>query len=91
MWAVANGDVKTLLAGLAPAMHGKLMGKPATEIITAQDHADFAKMTGYRILDQQVLSENEVMFEMEAEGLNQTQQFSMQRINGEWKFAGKAK
>lgn len=91
MWAVGNGDVKTLLAGLAPAMHGTLMGKPADEIITAKDHADFAMMTGYRILDQQVLSENEVMLETEAEGLNQTQQFFLQRINGEWKFAGKAK
>jgi RNA polymerase sigma factor (sigma-70 family) len=90
MWAVANGDAKTLLAGLAPAMHEKLMGKPAIEIIPAKDKADFAKMSGYKILDKQVLSENEVMFEMYAEGLDQTQTFSVQRIGNEWRFAGKA-
>jgi hypothetical protein len=91
MWAVANGDVKTLLAGLAPGMHENLAGKPDDEIITQKDRADFAQMTGYQILQMRVLSENEVMFEMNAEGLQQTQRFSVQRIGKEWKFAGKAK
>jgi RNA polymerase sigma factor (sigma-70 family) len=91
MWAVANGDVKTLVASVSPAMQEKFAGKRDSEIIAAKDHEDFAKITGYRILDRQDLSENEVVFEMYAEGLEQTQKFSVQRIGGEWKFGAKAK
>ncbi|HEY4952495.1 MAG TPA: sigma-70 family RNA polymerase sigma factor [Verrucomicrobiae bacterium] len=91
MWAVGNGDVKTLLAGLSPARQAAFAGRSDSEIIPAKDKADFAKMTGYRIIEKQVLAENEVMFEMYAEGLEQTQKFSLQRIGGEWKFGGKTK
>jgi RNA polymerase sigma factor (sigma-70 family) len=91
MWAVAHDDAKTLVASVSPAMQEKFAGKQAAEIISAKDQADFAKMSGYRILDKQVVSENEVTFEMYAEGLDQTQKFSVQRIGGEWKFGGKAK
>jgi RNA polymerase sigma factor (sigma-70 family) len=91
MWAVGQNDAKTLLAGLAPAMHEKLTGKPAAEIITAKDRVDFAETTGYQIMDKQVVSENEVTFEIHVQGLEQTAKFSLQRIGGEWKFAGKAK
>jgi RNA polymerase sigma factor (sigma-70 family) len=91
MWAVGQDDANTLLAGLAPAMREKLTGKPAAEIITAKDRADFAGTTGYQILGKQVVSENEVIFEIHAQGLEQTVKFSLQQIGGEWKFAGKAK
>ena len=89
MWAVNNGDVKTLLASSSPAAQKRL--KAGHEIITAKDKADFAGTTGYQILDKEVVSENEVTFEIHAQGLEQTAKFSLQRIGGEWKFAGKAK
>jgi hypothetical protein len=78
-----------LLASVSSAARERLI--QGNEIITDKDKADFAKMTGYRILDKQALSENEVTFETYAEGLEQTQKFSFQRTGGEWKFSGKAK
>jgi RNA polymerase sigma factor (sigma-70 family) len=87
MWAVSNGDVKTLLASSSPAAQKRL--KAGHEIITAKDRKDFVKMTRYRIVDKQILSANEVMLETEAEG--QTQKFSIQQIDGEWKVNGAAK
>ena len=89
MWAVNNGDVKTLLASSSPAAQKRL--KAGHEIITAKDKADFAVTTGYQILDKTVVSENEVTFEIHAQGLEQTVKLSLQRIGNEWKFAGKAK
>jgi RNA polymerase sigma factor (sigma-70 family) len=89
MWAVNNGDVKTLLASSSPAAQKRL--KAGHEIITAKDKADFAVTTGYQILDKTVVSENEVTFEIHAQGLEQTVKLSLQRIGSEWKFAGKAK
>ena len=89
MWAVSNGDVKTLLASSSPTAQKRL--KAGHEIITAKDKADFAVTTGYQILDKEVVSENEVTFEIHAQGLEQTVKFSLQRIGGDWKVNGSVK
>jgi hypothetical protein len=59
------------------------------KLIRADDKRDFARITGYRILDKQVLSKDEVVLEVHAEGLNQTTKASFQLIGSEWKYAGK--
>ena len=56
VWAVGNGDVQTFRNSLSPAQLEKFAGKPDTEVISAKDKADFSKITGFRILDKQVLS-----------------------------------
>jgi len=88
-WAIFNDDTKTFVNGMSPEVRKHFTDKSGG--IGAKDRSDFAKMTGYRIIDNKFLSENEVTLAMEAQGINQTQRFSMQRINGEWKFGGKAK
>ena len=88
-WAIFNNDTKTFVNGMAPEVRKNFTDKSG--VIGAKDRSDFAKMTGYRIIDNEFLSANEVTLAMEAQGINQTQRFSMQRINGEWKFGGKAK
>ncbi len=90
IWAVNNGDVKTLVAGVGPDMQKKFANMPAANIITDKDRADFGMMTGFRILNREDVSENEVTFEVYSEGLEQTQKFSLQRVNGQWRFGGKA-
>ncbi len=90
IWAVNNGDVKTLVASVGPSMQKKFANMPAANIITDKDRADFGMMTGFRILNREDVSENEVTFEVYSEGLEQTQKFSMQRVNGQWRFGGKA-
>ena len=44
-------------------------------------------MTGFQILDKQLLSDDQVMFEIYTEGLDQTQKIVLQRIGSEWKFS----
>jgi hypothetical protein len=89
MWAFRNGDTHTLLASMTPDMQAKLAGKT---ILTQKDMDDVAGMTGYRILDKQMLSDNEVVFDVETEGESQgsngthTSKFYLQRLGGEWKF-----
>jgi RNA polymerase sigma factor (sigma-70 family) len=87
MWAVGNDDVKTMVATVSPALQQNFAGKPDYQIITPKDQVDFGRMTGYRILNKQVVSDHEVVFETYAEGLDQTRKFSVQRIGGEWKLA----
>jgi RNA polymerase sigma factor (sigma-70 family) len=90
MWAANKGDVRALLASLAPAGQQRLAGKPQGQILTAKDQADYAKMTGYGIVSKQVLSENEVMLEVHAEGLEQTKKIFMQRIGNEWRLGSES-
>ena len=90
IWAVGNNAAKTFMETVSPAMQRQFAGKPDFRIITSKDQVDFGRITGYRILNKQAISENEVIFEMYAEGLDQTQKFSVQRFGDQWKFAGKA-
>ena len=90
IWAIGNNAAKTLVETVSPAMQQHFAGKPDYQIITGRDHADFRRMTGYRILNKQAASEKEVILQVYAEGLDQTQKFSVQRFEDQWKFAGKA-
>jgi RNA polymerase sigma factor (sigma-70 family) len=90
MWAANKGDVKMLLAGLSAVSQQRLASKPYDQILTAKDRADYAKMTGYRILDKQVRSENEVLLEIHADGLDQTKKIFMQRVGNEWKLGSES-
>ena len=90
MWAANNGDVKALLASLSSASRQRLAGRPRDQILTAKDKADYAKMTGYHILEKQVVSENEVLLEVHADGLDQTKKLFMQRIGNEWKLGSES-
>jgi hypothetical protein len=92
VWAISRGDVQTWLASLTPAMQVEVRQRAAgndAKIIGEDDQRDFARITGYRILHRQVVSKDEVVFEVHAEGLNQTTKVSIQRIGNEWKHAGK--
>jgi RNA polymerase sigma factor (sigma-70 family) len=90
IWAAGNGDVATLLAGFTPDMQKQFAGRPA-QVLTDKDRANFAQMTGYVILDKQELAENKVMFDVDAEGLNETQKVFIERIGSEWRFGMKPK
>jgi hypothetical protein len=85
-WAFGKGDVRAFLNSVSPTKQRENAGLPDSTIITAQNKATFARIDGYRILDKQVLSEDEVVFTCYAEGLNDTQKFSIKRIGNEWKF-----
>jgi RNA polymerase sigma factor (sigma-70 family) len=87
MWAVNNGDANTLLASVSPTEQERL--HRGREIITAKDREDYAQMTGYRIVDKQIVSEDQVVLAVET-GQDPAAKFLMERINGEWKFAGRA-
>jgi RNA polymerase sigma factor (sigma-70 family) len=92
MWAFRNSDTRTLLASMTPDMQAKLEGKT---VLTAKDKADVANMWGYRIVDKQMLSENEVVFDVETDGAGQglngthASKFYLQRVGNEWRFGAR--
>jgi RNA polymerase sigma factor (sigma-70 family) len=99
VWAISRGDALAWLNGLTPDLQMKTRqnaGDDDSKIIGSDDKRDFAQITGYRIIGKQVVSRQEVVLEIYAEGLNQTTKISFQRtfntrtFNDEWKYAGKA-
>jgi RNA polymerase sigma factor (sigma-70 family) len=85
MWAVNNGDTNTLLASVSPGERKKMIQGP---IITAETRRSYAQMTGYRIVDEQVMSEDKVALVVKTTGQERTVHMLIERIDGEWKFAG---
>ena len=87
MWAVNNGDTNALLASVSSSEQERM--NRGHEIITAKDRADYAQMTGYRIVDKQTVSEDKVVLAIQV-GQRPLAKFQIERISGEWKFAGRA-
>lgn len=88
MWAVNNGDTNVLLASVSPSEQERLRG--ADQIISIADRAEYARMTGYRIVDKQIESEDKVVLVVQT-GQDPTAKFLMERFSGEWKFAGRVR
>jgi RNA polymerase sigma factor (sigma-70 family) len=94
VWALSNGDVKTMLGSMAPAelerVQRELADKSESEI-AAKFTAEFEKVKGFRILKKESLSEDEVILTLYVEGLEPnegTPRMKLQRVGGEWKTAG---
>jgi hypothetical protein len=88
MWAVDNDDTNALLASVSPSKRESLSQQ--NPIISDKDRESYAQMTGYRIVDKQVISEDKVVLVVKTAGTEQTANFLTERIDGEWKFAGSA-
>ncbi len=94
VWALSQGDVKTMLASLAPdelARRQQRWQDKTEEEIGANTKAEFEKIKGFRILKKEALSENEVVLTLFVDGLNPdegTPRMKLQRVGNEWKAAG---
>ena len=88
MWAVNNGDTNVLLASVSLTEQLRLIR--GHQIITAADKESYAQMTGYRIIDKQIVSQDKVVLVVET-APGPEAKFLMEHIGGEWKFAGRAR
>ena len=91
VWAMSQGDFKTVLASVTPEKRASLEKKfenKTPEQIKAEGKREMEKVTGFRILDRKVLSDSEVMLHVFPEGENHAQKMLMRKIGAEWKMAG---
>jgi hypothetical protein len=96
VWAMREGDTKTLVASLAPEELTRMMkdewgGKSEAEIgADAKRNTD--KINSIRILESKTVSDDEVVLHIYATGgEDHVQKISMKRLGAEWKFAGPKK
>jgi hypothetical protein len=91
--AFTTGDLKTLLSSVSPEeaqnLEKDFTGKTPDEI-AAVANQELNGITAFRVLDKQMVSEDEAVLTIYAEGRadNPLETMRFTRINGEWKVVG---
>jgi hypothetical protein len=93
MYAFTTGDLKTLLASVAPEeatnIAKQFSGKSQEEVAAAAT-AELNGVTAFHVLQKRMISDDEAILAVFAEGKtdNPVESLHFSRINGEWKIAG---
>jgi RNA polymerase sigma factor (sigma-70 family) len=95
LWAQTKSDSKTFLASLTPESQQKRQqefndrmaktGKTATELF-AEDSRNLDKTTGFRIMGQEIDSNNEILLHLYVQGNEMNIDAKMVKVGDEWKF-----
>ena len=89
LWAGSQGDVEAFLASLTPDGRAKLeeqaqkLNKSPEEMVNEAKQG-FANVTGFRLLEQNLLPDDSVMMRVTLEGQNLTERFFFKKIGDEW-------
>ena len=91
IWAMKEGNPTTYLESLSPAEQARMAkvweNKSEAEI-AAKHQSDVAKITGLRVLEQQVVGDDEAVLVVRIEGVERMEKVSMKRVGNDWKFSG---
>jgi hypothetical protein len=95
VWAMSIGNPNAFLATLSPTERAgterRWQGKTEDEI-AAESRREMEKLTGFRILDRQTISDDEVVLRVMADGdEGDVRRMRMKRLGSEWKFDGVSK
>ncbi len=92
IWAMREGDTKTLLASLTPEEMERMQkewGNKSEAQVSADTKRGTDKISGIRILESKTLSDDEVVLSVfAAGGEDKVQKISLKRYGAEWKMAG---
>ena len=91
-WAMSQGDAKTILASMSPdgADFKEIAAKPE-EALSTEMKAEFAKVAAFKVIDKEVVSNDEVILNTYASGINELARIRLLRAGNEWKVAGRVK
>lgn len=70
MWAISQGDQDTYAAGLTPELQSDMQGGFEDGSFLDESQAEMSDVTGYRIVDRDVISDNEVTVTVFVDGGN---------------------
>ena len=91
VWSMAKGDPQAYMAGLTPEEQARMtqqwQGKTAEEI-AAKHLNDTASITGVRVLERQVIADDQVQVKVLTEGPDRVSTAILRRIDGQWKYDG---
>ena len=92
IWAMREGDTRTLLASLTPEEMERMQkewGNKSEAQVSADTKRGTDKISGIRILESKTLSDDEVVLSVfAAGGEDKVQKISLKRYGTEWRMAG---
>jgi RNA polymerase sigma factor (sigma-70 family) len=92
LWAMNKGDAKAFLTALSPdGENFKRVADRDENELAAENKKEMEKVTAYKILDKEAVSNNEVILTVYAQGENALTRFRLQRMGDDWKVAGPVK
>jgi RNA polymerase sigma factor (sigma-70 family) len=92
VWAMSKGDSKAFLSALSPdGENFKRVQDRSESELAAENKKEMEKVTAYKILDKEAVSDSEVILTVYAQGENALTRFRVQRLGDEWKVAGPVK
>jgi hypothetical protein len=101
IWSLSNGRVPTALGSFTPDQREKMIAKHkgesrSEEVIAAEMVRDMQYTKRFRVLEQEVIAEDEVQLRILVEGEKTPdtvidRRARMRKIDGEWKFDGWAR
>jgi len=85
--AARSGDAKAMLDSFTPEERARWLAIHKTEeAVAAQVRRNWTGITGFRILNEQAVSDEEVVLTVYVEGVNVASKMRLKQIGGEWKF-----
>jgi len=91
IWSMKEGNPKTYLDSLSleeQARMAKVWENKTEAEIAAKHQADVSTISAFRILEQQIVNDNEVQMNVYIEGVGRMEKVSMKRMGNDWKFGG---
>jgi hypothetical protein len=97
LWAGSESKGDVTLASLSPELQQQLKNRfkgqlqanniSLEEFLTLSSRRRVSSITGFRVLDQQAVSEEQVVLHLYVEGKEREDSFRMKKIGTEWKMA----
>lgn len=82
MWAVSEGDPDTYAAGVTPELGSELQGEFDDGSFATDGPLEMDDVTGYRIVDREVISGNQLMYTVFMDGPNELMQIPIEQTDG---------
>ncbi len=91
IWAMQQGTPETYLDSLAPEeqvrMAQRWQGKSEEEI-AAKHQSDVTRITGITVTGREDIDADNIVMNVQIDGVNRAEKVSMKRVDGQWKFGG---
>ena len=87
-WAISEGDQETYLAALTPEMRDRMQADLGGGDFADEGPLGMSDTTGFRIVDREAVSDNEVIYTLYMDGENDEMPVVLQNTNGQWLVAG---
>jgi hypothetical protein len=90
MWAVSEGDQDTYAAGVTPDLGSQLQSEFDDGSFVSDGPLEMADVTGYRIVDRDVVSGNQIVVTLFMDGPNELMPITLEQTDNGWMVTSNA-